>query len=243
MDTTLYVGLSRQMTLQRSLDLAANNIANVDTAGFKAEQLIVNEDPLTPPAPMADTVHYVFDTAVGRDFTQGSLEATGNPFDLAIEGQGFFAVQTSAGQRYTRDGRFAIDAQNQLVTQRGEPLLSDGGAPIVLDPLQPTPAVGTDGTITQGRTIVGRVGVVRFPNIALLSKEGDNLYSAAPTMAAVQAPDAGIRQGTVEKSNVNSMVEITHLIEITRAYEQVAKMMDQTQQLASSAVQRLGQAA
>jgi flagellar basal-body rod protein FlgF len=240
MDTALYVGLSRQMTLQRALDIAANNIANADTAGFKVEQLLLEADPLTPPAFGAAPVNYVIDNGVARDFGQGEMETTGNAFDLSVEGQGFFTVQTAQGDRYTRDGRFSVDAQNRLVNRNGDPVLSSGGAPITLDPTQPAPKVAQDGTISQGGASLGRVGVVRFPDQSVLSKAGDDGFTA-PDGASVAANDAIIRQGMVERSNVQPVLEITHLIEITRAYERVAKMMEANQSMTSTAIQRLGQ--
>jgi flagellar basal-body rod protein FlgF len=240
MDTALYVGLSRQVTLQRALDIAANNIANADTAGFKVEQLLLEDDPLTPPISGASPVHYVIDNGVARDFGQGEMEMTGNTFDLAVEGAGFFTVQTPRGDRYTRDGRFTVDNQNRLVTQAGDPVLSSGGQPITLNPQLPAPKVAEDGTVSQGAQSLGKVGVVRFTDLSQLSKEGDVLYTA-PEGASVQANDAVIRQGAVERSNVQPVLEITHLIEITRAYERVAKMMEANQTMTSTAIQRLGQ--
>ena len=240
MDTALYVGLSRQMTLQRALDIAANNIANTDTAGFKVEQLLLEADPLTPPAFGAAPVNYVIDNGVSRDFGQGEMETTGNAFDLSVEGAGFFTVQTAQGDRYTRDGRFGVDAQNRLVSRNGDPVLSSGGAPITLDPTKPAPKVAEDGTVSQGGASLGRVGVVRFPNLSVLQKAGDDGYSA-PDGASVAANDAIIRQGMVERSNVQPVLEITHLIEITRAYERVAKMLEANQSMTSTAIQRLGQ--
>ena len=241
MDTTLNVGLSRQMVLHRALEVAANNIANADTAGFKVEQLIMEEDPLTPPAPGSAPVSYVYDQGVARDFGQGVIDATGNPFDMAIEGDGFFTIQRGATQYYTRDGRFSTNSQNQLVNKQGDPVLDTGGSPIVFDPNGPSPDVSRDGTVSQGTNVIGRIGVARFATLAALKKEGDNLYSAPVGVAPIQAPDAVVRQQFLEKSNVQPVLEITHLIEVTRAYEQVAKMMDQTQTLASTAIQRLGQ--
>lgn len=240
MDTALYVGLSRQVTLQRALDIAANNIANADTAGFKVEQLLLETEPLTPPAIGSAPINYVTDNGIARDFGQGAMENTGNAFDLAVEGEGFFTVQTGAGDRYTRDGRFTVDSQNRLVTKQGDPVLSSGGQPITFNPALPAPSIAKDGTISQGAQSLGRVGVVRFASLAVLGKDDNNLYTA-PEGAAVTANDAVIRQGMVERSNVQPVLEITHLIEITRAYERVAKMMEANQNMASTAIQRLGQ--
>ena len=212
MDNALYVGLSRQMTLQRQLDIAANNLANVDTAGFKVESLMLQSDPLTPDkAPRSGPIKYVLDDGVARDFGEGSLEKTGNTYDLAIDGQGFFQVQTPEGVRFTRDGRFHVDTSNQLVDGQGNAVLDSGGSPISFDPQKPEPSIGKDGQITQGVQTGGKVGVGR--------------------------------QGSVEHSNVSPVAEVTSLIDIQRAYERVANMMNSTQDLSRDAIQRLGKAA
>ena len=245
MDNALYVGLSRQMTLRRALDIAANNMANTDTAGFKVEQSLLATDPLAPARlPGNGPVNYVLDTGLARDFREGALEHTGNTYDLAIDGDGFFSVNTPAGVRYTRDGRFSVDAQNRLVTKAGDPVLDASGSQITLDPTKGEPAIGKDGTVTQagqGQTVqVGKIGVVRFASLSALSKQGDNMFDTAPGNTPVTAGDAVVRQGEVEHSNVQPMIEITNLIQITRAYEQVTQMMAATQDLSSQAVDRLG---
>ncbi len=249
MDNTLYVGLSRQMTLQRSLDITANNIANLDTAGFKVESLMVQDDPQSPAlAPATQPINYVLDNGVARNFGQGSLDQTGNPFDVAIEGSGFFTLQTANGPRYTRDGRFTSDPTGKLTDKQGNPVLDAGGQPITLDPQNGVASIAKDGTISQtspqGQTVqVGKLAVVRFTDLTALTKEGDNAYSAAAGQAPTPATNAQIHQGTVEKSNVQGVAEIVHLIAITRAYERVTQMMSQTQDLSESAVERLGKAA
>lgn len=242
MDNALYVGLSRQMTLRRALEIAANNIANLDTAGFKIEQQMLATDPASPPPIGADPIAFVVDKGIARDFSQGALEETGNTFDLAIEGDGFFAVDTPNGARYTRDGRFTVDAQNQIVNKAGQTVQDASGRPITLNPNAPPPSIAKDGTISQGAASLGKIGVYRFDDKSALSKEGDNLFSA-PEGAAVAAPDALRRQGMVERSNTQPIIEITRLIEITRTYEQVARMMDQAQDLQSRSIERLGRAA
>jgi len=249
MDNALYVGLSRQMTLQRAIDVTANNIANVDTAGFKVESLTVQEDPETPArAPATDPINYVLDKGLARNFGQGALEQTGNPLDVAIEGQGFFTVQTADGPRYTRDGRFTLDATGRLTDKEGDPVLDAGGGQITLDPQNGQPGIGKDGTISQisltGQTLVlGKLGVVQFSDLTALSKQGDNLYAAAGGQLPVAATGARINQGMVEKSNVQPVSEVVHLIAITRAYESVANLITQIENLSESAVQSLGKAA
>ncbi len=249
MDNAIYVGLSRQMTLQRALDLTANNLANVDTAGFKVEHLSVMTDPETPPGASfglgRDPIKFVLDNGSTRDFGQGSTELTGATFDVAIQGNGFFSVQTADGVRYTRDGRFGTDANNQIVDQKGEPVLDQSGSPITIDPSLGAPVIGNDGTITQsgrngGVNKVGRIGVTRFANKGALSKTGDNQFADDGTAGATAANDAVVRQGYVEKSNVNPVLEVTNLIDIQRAYERMQNIIVDTQNLSSKAVDGLG---
>ena len=247
MDNALYVGLSKQMTLQRQLDIAANNIANLDTAGFKVENLMLQTDPLTPQkAPRFGPVKYALDDGVARDFGQGGVEQTGGPYDFAIQGDAFFQVQTPAGPRFTRDGRFGVDTQNRLVTKDGNAVLTAEGSEITFDPRKSPPAVGKDGTISQtdehGQvTQVGKLTVSRFADLKGLRKDGDNLFATDET--PLPAADAQVRQGAVERANVKPVLEITSLIDTTRAYERVMSMMNSTSDLSRSAVQRLGKAA
>jgi flagellar basal-body rod protein FlgF len=248
MDNALYVGLSKQILLERELDIAANNLANVNTAGFKVEQLMSAPDPVTPPSlpSGAPPIQFVADNGVARDFSQGPLQQTDAPLDLAIMGQGFFQIQTASGNRYTRDGRFAKDSQARLVTQSGDPVLDSSGSPISLSQQGGPPMIGGDGTITQtvpgqpNGQVVGRVGVVSFADMTQLSKEGDGLYAEASGQTAQPVTGQVLRQGMLEGSNVAPIVQVTELIRISRAYEMVASMMNSAASLSSTAVQRLG---
>lgn len=177
MDNAIYVGLSRQMLLQRELDITANNLANVDTAGFKFELLMSSDDRVTTPTPGAAPTPVDFVTAAGvaRDYTQGSLTQTGSPLDVAIDGKGFFQVSTADGPRYTRDGRFKLDPTGKLVTQDGDAVEGDGGD-IVLDPKKGAVSIAANGDISQSGQSVGHLSVVSFASLAALSKDGNNLY-------------------------------------------------------------------
>jgi len=242
MDNALYVGLSRQMTLRRELDIVANNIANATTTGFKVEQLMVRTEPAKPARTEGgvNPVKFVLDDGVGRDFSQGGLTKTGGDFDLAIEGQGFFKVTTAAGDRFTRDGRFTMNPEGKLVTQAGAPVQDDGGGEIIIDPLKGPVTIARDGTVSQGAERVGKIGVVRMADLASLRKDGDNLYRNISNDTPQQATDAAVHQGMLESSNVQPITQITKLIEVSRAYESVSKMMDQTSELSRSAVERMG---
>jgi len=242
MENAGYIALSRQMTLRRELDIAANNLANVDTTGFKVEQLLVATEngPKARNHGVDGPGRFVLDNGVGRDFSQGILSQTGNTFDFGIEGDAFFTVGGPEGERYTRDGRFRTDDTGRMVTAGGLPVLGEGGQEIILDPTKSAPSVSADGIVTQDGERVGKLTVVRFDALGVLSKDGDGLYVNNSNEQAQAAPDAKIRQGMVEGSNVKPIVEITNLIEISRAYERMAKLIDSANDLSKRSVERLG---
>jgi flagellar basal-body rod protein FlgF len=243
MDNTLYVALSRQMILRREMDVVANNIANADTAGFKVEAIISeNNTERLPVAPDSGSrlVQFVLDTGLARDFGQGTLTRTSDPLSFGIEGEGFFQINTARGERFTRDGRFQLDAEGKLVTRTGEAVAGDGGAEIVLDPARGEPTVSADGTISQAGQIVGKLAVVSFGSLAGLEKDGDGLYRNTSNLAPEPAAGAFVRQAMIESSNVQPVIEVTRMIEVSREYERIARLMDQTAELDRKAIERLG---
>jgi flagellar basal-body rod protein FlgF len=245
MNNALYVGLSRQMTLKRQIDVIANNIANSDTVGFKVESLMLREDvqqpPLKPGSAPAEKISFVHDAGVSIDYTQGALKQTGGVYDLGLRGDGFFQVQTANGNRLTRDGRFTLNAQSQLVDVAGNPVLSSGGQPIRIDPTKTAPSIAHDGTISQDGVIAGKVGVFKVADRSQLGKNEGGLFD--PTVSG-QAPtvDTGtsVQQGMIENSNVDAIQQMTRMIAVSRAYEQVSNMMDQTSNTSDESIQRLG---
>ncbi|NBB17192.1 flagellar basal-body rod protein FlgF [Caulobacter sp. SLTY] len=243
MDNTLYISLSRQMTLRREMDVIANNIANADTTGFKVESLMVRTEAQAP-ARMTDggKVKFVLDDGVARDFTQGSLRQTGGDFDLAIEGKGFFQVTTEDGDRFTRDGRFTLSPDGKLTTQAGDPVMGDGGE-IVLDIARGPVAIAADGTISQAGERVGKVQVFLFEDRSVLAKDQNNLLKNTSNEAPVADTASRVRQGMLEGSNVNPILQITRMIEVSRAYESVVRTMENTSDLSRRAVERLGRVA
>ena len=242
MDNALYVGLSRQILLRREMDIVANNIANMDTTGFKVESLLQKTDPAEPAVTLGGPrpVKFVTADGVARDFSQGTLGMTGAPLDLAVEGQGFFQVQSADGPRFTRDGRFTTDPTGRLVTQLGASVLDASGGEIIIDGQKGHVDIGADGTMTQGVEQVGKIGVYAFANPGSLEKVGDNLYRNSSNLQAQAATEARVRQGMLEGSNVKSILEITRMVEVSRAYEQTAKMMDSEADLSRRAIERLG---
>jgi flagellar basal-body rod protein FlgF len=242
MDNALMVGLSRQITLRRAVDVTANNVANASTAGFKAERVLLEANG-TNRARHADgpsQLHFADEWGLGRDFAQGALDHTGRPLDLAIQGDGFFVLETDAGERYTRDGRFTMSPEGELVAADGARVLDEAGQPILIDPAAGPVTISEEGAITQDGVALGRVGVVEFDNRGALEKRGQNRFSAPENAEPAPAAAAVVRQGYTESSNVSAISEITRMIEVSGAYQSVTKMIQQTEELSRQAIERLG---
>ena len=249
MENTLLVGLSRQVTLERQLDVVANNVSNINTSGFKADRALF-EEYLRSPAHednfvRADRrVSFVQDRATFHDFSAGPSEQTKNPLDVAIDGGAFLVVQTAAGERYTRDGGLQINNQGQLVTAGGDPVMGASG-PIVFQPTDKQINIAPDGSVTvvegTARTdsVRGKLRLVSFADAQKLVKEGSNLYSAGQGIAPQPDTTSRVRQGFIEKSNVNSVHEMSRMIEITRTYTQIASLLQQQSDLHKSAIEKL----
>lgn len=242
MDNALLIGLSRQMVLRRQMDVLANNMANVNTAGYKRDK-VKFEEHLMPVARISDArgqdarLSFVIDPSMYRDFEPGAMEQTGNELDVAISGDAWFVVQTPEGERYTRNGQFQLNADGDLVAASGDPVLGEGG-PINFSPDENGIEIASDGTISTNLGQRGRLRLVRFENNDTLRKEGALLFASdAPP---VPADEATVAQGMIEKSNVQPVLELTRILETVRSYESVSKALEQTAKLRSDAIGRLG---
>ncbi len=240
MDNAILITLSAQNALMRKMEIAANNMANVSTAGFKAEEALF--EPITKrPAKIAEnptTVSFVRDYSIARDFRPGTLTQSGNPFDVALTGDGFFAVKTADGTAYTRDGQFTLDTTGRLVTHDGKPVLDNSNSEITLNVAQGEPLIGKDGNIRQNGASVGQIGVFKFNRPGTLEKIGDNLFKPTSETAA-PAETFEVVQGMVEGSNVNAVQQLTDIMEISRAFESATKLQKQAEDLRSKAIDRL----
>ena len=238
----MLIGLTRQLTLRRAMDVAANNIANSQTTGFKAERVMLaeNTDSRARHIDGPDRVAFVDEWALGRDFTQGVLTHTGRPLDMALEGEGFFTLQTEAGERFTRDGRFTLNALGELTASDGAQVLDEGGRPIILDPESGAITIGADGAINQGGAPGQRLGLAVFADAAVLQKTGENRFSAPEDAERMADAAPLVRQGHSESSNVRPMAEITRMMEVSRAYASVTRMIRDADELSRKAIERLG---
>jgi flagellar basal-body rod protein FlgF len=249
MENMLLVGLSRQMTLRRQMDVVANNIANINTSGFKAERTLFQEY-LSPTAREDNftgrdrRVSFVQDRATMHDFAGGPVEPTKNPLDVAIDGNAFLEVQTPAGTRYTRDGSLQINNQGQLVTSSGFPVLGNNG-PIVFQQTDHDINISQDGTVTvlEGTnridSVRSKIRMVQFASPQQLVKEGSNLYSAGPGVNPQPSLTAKLNQGFIERSNVSSVTEMTRMIEVTRAYTELSTMLQSQGDSRRTAIEKL----
>ncbi len=217
--------------LERRLAVTTNNLANVDTPGFKRDGVAFHEYLMRKIGPRYRRIFKEISEYTVYD--QGELEPTDNPLDLAIVGEGFFKVQTPEGVAYTRAGNFMLDARHRLVTPQGYPVLANG-APVILDPglarggLITLPEqrilIHDDGTISVDGTTVARLDVVTFDDLSKLRKIGENLFRAQGVEER-PARNFQIRQGYLEKSNVNPLTEIVQLIQIHREFEAVQRAL------------------
>jgi flagellar basal-body rod protein FlgF len=252
MENPYLVGLSRQMALERQMATIANNIANVNTTGFKADKPLFEEF-LMPMASANDfqgrdrAISFVQDRATWHDFGQGPVEQTGNPLDVALDGDAFLVVQTPAGDRYTRNGSLKLNAQGQLVTSDGYQVMGESG-PISFQPQDEAITIARDGSVTvregnnaQADSSRGKIRIVAFDSATKLQKQGSSLFSAPDGVIAQPSRTAGLRQGMIEKSNVSAVIEMGRMIEVMRTYQSVATMLQQQGDLRRSAIERLAE--
>ena len=235
MDNSIYIVLSKQTALFRQMDVVANNIANADTTGFKSDAMHF-KDYLVQSG--KNKLEFTKDDATVRNTEEGELKKTDRNLDVAIVGEGYFAVQTPLGQRYTRAGNFQLNASNELVTTDGYQVLGTSGQPIVLDPKDSNISITENGSIFSGIQDRGKIGVVSFANENLLEKVGGSLYtSSVPPIPA--SGDFKVLQGTLEGSNVKPITELTDMITLQRTVSTTSNLISDIDSLKRSAVQTL----
>src|SRR5258705_4639963 len=251
MENASLVGLSRQIALSRELDVVSNNIANLNTTGFKADNVVFHEH-LMPVARANQfrgsdrQVSFVQDRATWLDLAQGPVQQTGNPLDVAISGDAFLTVQTPRGERFTRNGALQINNAGQLVTSEGLQVVGETG-PIVFQANDRNISISTDGTISvrEGQnstdSLRGKLRLVTFDRPQRLQKDGTSTYAPPAGMQAQPATQVRVVQGNIEKSNVRSVVEMTRMVEVTRTYTQIASMLQQQSDLRRTAIEKLAE--
>jgi flagellar basal body rod protein FlgG len=230
----------------------ANNIANADTVGFKRDFPIVRERPVESDvaaggsALTADWLSHmtggVWSRPTYTSFAQGELEQTGRSLDTALAGEGFFTVDVDGKKLYTRDGRFTINSDHELVLTAGDGtarVLDETGKPIVVEQSRLPLTIEEDGAVLQGKNTVARLGIVDFADESLLRKTGASLVEDLGSQATIPAKSL-VKSGSVERSTVDPIESLTGMIEVTRAYEMNARMISIQDAATGEAVSRVG---
>ncbi|HZQ21174.1 MAG TPA: flagellar basal-body rod protein FlgF [Terriglobales bacterium] len=229
MDSGYYAACTALKAQSNALELVANNVANVNTTGYRGqipsfESLLVESHPSAPTNGWSQLINQ-FATLNGTrlDLAQGNLERTGNPMDLALEGPGFFSIQTKAGTLYARSGNFQISASGQLTTSSGDPVLGTGG--LITLPLNAQASISADGTISVAGAVAGKLKLVEFEPGRQVAAVGGSYYSASARNAG-PAVHTIVRQGMLEFSNVNPVMAVVSLIAAQRQAEMAGRAMN-----------------
>ena len=238
MQSSLYVSVSAQLALLRRIEAIANNVANATTAGFRAEEVkfetLLSEVSLDPVAYASAGTPYLSRRG-------GEVVRTDNMFDVAVEGDAWLAIEAPGGPAYTRDGRMQMAATGELRTLTGYPVLDVGCAPILLDPNAGPPIIARDGMITQNNNQVGALGLFSIDEKANLTRfENSGVTSDLPVTPALDFAKVGVAQGYIERANVNTVMEISRLIAVSRAFEAVTAAINDSESSLQEAITTLG---
>lgn len=235
MDSGFYASCAGLRAQSQALEVAAHNLANLNTTGFRGQQTTFQSLMAVSGPAVQSVLGNVLNSATNNfgvlegthmDMTAGSMEATGNPLDVAIEGAGFFAVQTAGGTRYTRNGSFHVSSSGVLVTAAGDPVLGDPalGAKSVINVPAGAVSIASDGTLSVNGAVAGSIQLVEFAPGTKLISEGQALI-AAPEGSAKPAQQSALKQGALESSNVNSIGSVITLIGVQRQAEMLQRAM------------------
>jgi len=240
MQNTSYIALSRQAGLWRQLDVVANNLANANTPAYKSEEMMFREylvQTRSTDRALGGKLSFVQDAAAVRDTREGPVTSTGNTLDFALQGDGYFQIETEAGMRYGRNGHFRLDQTGMLVNSDGFAVMDDRDQPIIFAPNETQIQVASDGTVSTENGRVAKLKVVKFANDQELHQAGSSLYETNQTAETVERPS--ILQGMMEESNVQPVLELTRMTQLLRQYEGVQKLIDNENDRQTKAIDAL----
>jgi flagellar basal-body rod protein FlgF len=239
MSSGLYVAISGQVALERRLASIANNVANANTAGFRAEE-IKFDSIFAAAAGSNGSVAYVSPGDIFISRKAGPVNHTGNPLDVAVQGDAWLAIATPDGTAYTRDGRMHMAASGELQSAEGYSVLDPGGSPILIDSSAGDVRIGDDGTITQNGKPIGALGLFSIAENSRLERgRNASVIPSQPAQPVEDLTNNGVRQGYLEGANVNPVVEMSRLIEVTRAFDNACQAMTQTETAQQDAIHLL----
>lgn len=237
MPSQLYVAYSAQLALERRLETIANNMANISSAGYRAEEVSFEE---IVSRTSQEGVSFVSRGKEHLSLRSAETVSTGNPFDIAVRGDAWLAIQTQAGPAYTRDGRLRLSETGELQTVTGFPLLDTSGSPLQLDPNGPAPMISADGTVTQNTARVGSIGLFTMdPDAKLRRGAGSSVTPDLEPTAELDFNRNGIAQGVIEQSNVSPIAELSRLIALQRSFEAVTSMIRESETALQEAMRAL----
>lgn len=237
MDSSISVAVSAQRAILRQLDVVANNVANSNTVGYRAEAVdfrtvISNATP--------DRTHFVEVSGIQVNNLSGALTETANPLDVAISGEGYFSLLTPAGQVYTRDGRLKVSATGELQSIEGHPVVDAGGGPIFLANGGRDLTVHPDGRVAQGGKIVANIGVFNMTEEMIAARSGNSAFLAKqPPEAISLGKQTSLVQGFVENSNTNPMMELANLITLQRNFESISSLIEKADGVLGKSISEL----
>ena len=238
MENSIYTGLSRQMALQSDMNTIANNLANVNTPGYRGQYMLFTEY-VEKPKGIEDPLSMVMDYGQFISNKPGPMQHTGNPLDVAMQGPGFIGITRNGETFYTRAGNFMLGEDGALVTPTGDRVASAGGSAIIIPQDAKSVSIAEDGMVSTENGAVGQIMMTEFDNIDSLDAIGDNLYKAnAPGTAATETR---MISGMIEGSNVNPIMEMTRMIDTQRAYQSAARMLQSEHDRQRTMIQRLSQ--
>lgn len=247
MDNTNYIALSRQMALWKQMDIVSNNMANMNTSGYKQDDAVFTSFLVQTPEAKgigSQPIYFTEDYGQYQNFAEGTIMETGNTFDVALNGDAFFCVETANGERYTKKGQFSLDGDGKLVTNDGAVVLSENNEPFFFAPGETEIGISESGDVMTENGPVGRLKLVSFAdNQKLLKTAGTLFENTSGNQMLPGANNARVIQGAVEKSNVDAITEMTKMINLQRNYEYVQQMIDTEHERISNTISTYAQLA
>lgn len=238
METVSHIALAHQTSLNRRMSVISHNLANLNTTAYRREDLMFEEVLRETQDGETGNISMVQDVSSFFKLESGPMESTGNPLDVAINGDGYFTVETEDGPRYTRDGSFMINADNELVTKEGRAVLDAQGNVIDMPENGGRIEIARDGTVSTPDEDLGQLAVVTFENEQALKKRPDSLYDPED-MDPQPAENPEIHQGMLEGANIQGITEMTNMMDVVRSYQGAKKMMDQDHERQLRAIRTL----
>lgn len=247
MDNTKYIALSRQMGLWKQMDVVSNNMANMNTSGYKQDEAVFSSFLVKTQNAQGfgkEPVYFSQDFGSYQDFREGAIVETGNTFDVALKGDSFFAIETAQGERFTKKGQFSLNSEGMMVTVDGEPVLSENNEPFFFAPGEKDVNIAQNGDVSTENGVVGRLKVVEFADNQKLLKVANTMFENTSGNAMIINPqDTQVIQGAIEKSNVDPISEMTRMIKLQRSYEYVQQMIDGEHQRVANTISAYAQLA